>query len=147
VFKIGVDERQPFRRSKTVGAHVGLTPRRIRSGDSIDFKGHISGIDDAEVRATLYEAAHVPLTKGKTHSGLKVRHLRVAKRRGHKHAAVGVDLRLAMIMHRMWRDGSEFRLGKATASEVTSSTLAAARPRPNEPVSCDRTTTESAAAE
>ena len=126
LFKIGVDERQQFRRSKTVGAHVGLTPWRIPSGDSIDFEGHISGIGDAEVRATRYEAAHVFLTKGRTQSGLKAWGLRVAKRRGHKHAAVAVARKLAMILHRMWRDGSEFRLGKATASDVTSSAWATA---------------------
>lgn len=115
-----------FRRSKTVGAHFRLPSRRVPSGDSIDFKGHISGIDDAEVRATLYEAAHGLLTKGRTHSGLKAWGLRVAKRRGQKRAAVAVARKLATVMHRLWRDGSEFRFGKATASDVASSTLTAA---------------------
>jgi transposase len=69
---------QIFCRSKTVGAHFGLTPRRIQSGDSIDFNRHISGNGDAEVCATLHEAAHVLLTKGRTHSGLKAWGLRVA---------------------------------------------------------------------
>ena len=125
-FKSGIDEPRRFRRSKTVGAHFGLTPRRIQSGDSIDFDGHISGIGDAEVRATLYEAAHVLLTKGRTQSGLKAWGLRVAKRRGHKRAAVAVARKLAMIMHRMWLDGTEFRFGKREASDVTSGALAAA---------------------
>jgi transposase len=126
VFKIGGGEPHRFRRSKTVGAYFGLLSRRIRSDDSIDFEGHISGIGDAEVHATLYEAAHVLLTKGRTQSGLKACDLRVAKRRGHKHAAVAVDRRLAMIMHRMWLDGSEFRFGKSEASDVTSSAWATA---------------------
>jgi hypothetical protein len=60
------------------------------------------------------------------HLGLKAWGLRVAKRRGHKHAAVAVARKLAMILHRMWLDGTEFRFGTAEASEVTSSTLAAA---------------------
>jgi transposase len=129
-FKTGVDEPRRFRRSRTVSAHFGLTPRRIQSGDSVDFDGHISCIGEEDVRAALYEAAHVLLTKGRTHSGLKSWGLRVAKRRGHKRAAVAVARKLAMIMHRMWLDGSEFRFGKAPAADdiggIASGALAAA---------------------
>lgn len=89
-FKTGVDEPHRIRRSKTVGAHFGLTPRRIRSGDSVDFEGHILHIGDGEARAAQCEAAHVFLTKGKTPSGLKAWGLKVAKRCGHKRAAVTV---------------------------------------------------------
>ena len=35
--------------------------------------------------------------------------LRLAAKRGHKHALVAVARKLAVIMHRMWLDGSEFR--------------------------------------
>ena len=129
-FKSGGDEPHRFRRSKTVGAHFGLTPRRIQSGDSIDFDGHISGIGDADVRGALYEAAHVLLIKGRTPSGLKAWGLRVAKRRGHKRAAVAVARKLATIMHRMWLDVSEFRFGKASAQSeaggIANGALAAA---------------------
>ncbi|HLJ04937.1 MAG TPA: transposase [Acetobacteraceae bacterium] len=117
-FKTGVDEPHRFRRSKTVGAHFGLTPRRIQSGDSVDFDGHISRIGDDEVRSTLYEAAHVLLTKGRTPSGLKSWGLKLAKRRGHKRAAVAVAHKLATIMHRMWIDGTEFRFGTTAAAEA-----------------------------
>ena len=56
-FKAGVDDPTRFRRSRTVAAHFGLTPRRFQSGE-IDFDGHISRAGDANVRATLYVAAN-----------------------------------------------------------------------------------------
>ena len=68
-FKTGVDEPRRFCRLKTVGAHFGLTPMRIQSGDGGDFDGHISCIGDEDVRAALYESAHELLTKGRTHWG------------------------------------------------------------------------------
>jgi transposase len=56
-FKAGVDDPTRFKRSRTVAAHFGLTPRRFQSGE-IDFDGHISRAGDANVRATLYVAAN-----------------------------------------------------------------------------------------
>ena len=41
-FKVGVDDPHRFTRSRTVGAHFGLTPKRHQSGTSIDFEGRIS---------------------------------------------------------------------------------------------------------
>jgi len=61
VFKCGVDERHQFCRSTTVGTPFALTSRRIPLGDGIDVDGPISGIGDAEVHATLDEAARVLL--------------------------------------------------------------------------------------
>ncbi len=62
------------------------------------------------LRTTLYEAANSLLTQpsGKW-SWLKAWGLQVAKRRGMKRAIVAVARRLAMILHRMWVDGTEFR--------------------------------------
>ena len=40
-FKVGVDDPLRFTRSRTVGAHFGLTPRRHQSGTSIDYEGRI----------------------------------------------------------------------------------------------------------
>jgi hypothetical protein len=38
--------------------------------------------------------------------------MNVAKRRGMPRARVAVACKLAVILHRMWADGSEFRWGK-----------------------------------
>jgi len=108
-FKAAVDDPTRFSRSKTLGAHFGLTPRRIQSGTSIDHDGHISRRGDGEVRTALYEAASGMITRSKTPSALKTWGLKLAAKRGHKRAVVAVARKLAVIMHRMWLDGSTFR--------------------------------------
>jgi transposase len=93
-YKAGVDDPTRFRRSRTVGAHFGLTPSRFQSGE-IDFDGHISRAGDADVRSTLYVAAAWGM--------------RLAKSRGHKKAVIAVARKLAVILHRMCIDGTQFR--------------------------------------
>ena len=61
------------------------------------------------LRALLYEAAHVMLSRVKKWSWLKAWTMNIAKRRGRQKAIVALARRLAVIMHRMWSDGSEFR--------------------------------------
>jgi transposase len=108
-YKTAVDDPQRFRHSKTVGAYLGLTSRRWQSGTSIDVQGHISRAGDGEVRHPLYEAANIMLTRYRGFSSLKAWGLKIAKKRGHKRACVAVARKLAVIMHAMWRDGTEFR--------------------------------------
>ena len=57
----------------------------------------------------LYEAAQVLLTHSGKWSWLKAWGMRVAQRRGIRRAIVAVARRLAVVLHRMWVDGSEFR--------------------------------------
>ena len=65
-----IDDPARFKSSKAVGAHFGLTPKKYQSGET-DITGRISKIGDASVRAALYEAAHVILTRPVKGSGLK----------------------------------------------------------------------------
>ena len=110
-FKTAVDDPHRFRRSKTVGAYLGLTSRRWQSGSSIDVQGRISRAGDAEVRHPLYEAANIMLTRVRGFSSLKAWGLKIAKKRGHQRSCVAEARKLAVIMHAMWRDGTEFRSG------------------------------------
>jgi transposase len=107
-FKTAVETPERFAKSKTVGAHFGLTPRKYSSGQ-IDYQGHISKCGDALVRTTLYEAASVMLTRVRAPSALKTWGLRIAKRAGAKRARVALARKIAVILHRMWRDGTDFR--------------------------------------
>ena len=102
-----VDVPQRFAKSKSVGAHFGLTPRRFSSGE-IDYTGRISKCGDAMVRSALYEAANVLLTRCTRWSALKAWAVRLAKRAGGKRARVAVARKLAVIMHRLWLDGTTF---------------------------------------
>jgi hypothetical protein len=45
--------------------------------------------------------------------------MRVAQRRGLRRAIVAVARRLAVVLHRMWVDGSEFRWSKDSAAAPT----------------------------
>ena len=61
------------------------------------------------MRGLLYEAAQVLLTRVTRWSWLKAWAMQVAKRRGQRRAIVALARRLAVIMHRMWSDGTDFR--------------------------------------
>lgn len=107
-FRATVDVPARFGRSRSVGAHFGLTPRKWQSGE-IDRMGRISKCGDAMMRTALYDAAHSMLTRTTRWSWLKVWAMQVAKRRGQERAKIALARRLGVIMHRMWMDGSEFR--------------------------------------
>lgn len=113
-FRATVDQPERFRRSRDVGAHLGLTPRRYQSGET-DVQGRISRCGDELARTALYEAAHTLLTRCQKWSTLKAWGMRVAQRRGMAKARVAVARKLAVILHRMWSDQAEFRWGKPPA--------------------------------
>ena len=107
-FKSGVDDPTRFRRSRDVGPHFGLTPRKYQSGE-LDVTGSISKVGDRMVRTALYEAANVILTRTVRFSGLKAWAMAVARRRGSRKAKVALARKLGVILHRMWVDGTTFR--------------------------------------
>jgi transposase len=107
-FKSGVDDPSRFRRSRDVGPHFGLTPRKYQSGE-LDVTGSITKVGDRMVRTALYEAASVMLSRTVRFSGLKAWAMAVAKRRGTKKAKVALARKLGVILHRMWVDGTDFR--------------------------------------
>jgi len=116
-FRTGVDDPQRFTRSRTVGAHFGMTPRKYQSGE-IDYDGRISRCGDRDVRQALFDAAGSLLRRCQKHSALRAWGLRIAKRGGLKKAIVAVSRKLAVIMHRMWVDGTEFRWKKDAGGSV-----------------------------
>src|SRR5215211_802934 len=110
-FASAVDDPGRFRRSRDVGAHFGLTPKRYQSGET-DVTGGISKVGDAMVRAALYEAANVMLTRAGRFSTLKRWALEVAKRRGAKRAKVALARKPAGVLHRLWANATDFRRGE-----------------------------------
>ena len=113
-FKAAVDDPARFKRSRTVAAHFGLTPRRFQSGE-LDLEGHISKCGDAGVRSTLYVAANAMMTRSSRWSSLKAWGMQLAKTRGHRRAVIAVARKLAVILHRMWVDDTQFRWGTEPA--------------------------------
>lgn len=103
-----IDDPSRFQHSRDVGAHLGMTPRKYASGET-DRNGSISKTGDALMRTTLYQASLALLTRSKRWSTLKAWGMAVAKRRGLRRAIVAVARKLAIVMHRIWADGTEFR--------------------------------------
>ncbi len=124
-FRATIDQPERFRKSRDVGAHLGLTPRRYQSGET-DIQGRVSRCGDELARTALYEAAHSLLVRSKKWSSLRAWGMKIAKRRGMARARVAVARKLATILHRMWVDGVEFRFGKENASDAISPKLIAA---------------------
>ena len=106
-YRATVDVPARFRNSRAVGAVLGLTPCKYQSGES-DYTGGISKCGDAMLRVMLYEAAQILLVRSTRWSWLKAWAMRIARRRGMKKAIVALARRLAVIMHRIWVDGTEF---------------------------------------
>ena len=92
-------------------AWAGLTSRRHASGE-LDWSGRISKCGDAMLRSYLFEAAGVLLTCVPKWSAAKAWGVRLVKRNGLGKAKVAVARKLAVILHRMWIDGTEFNWSK-----------------------------------
>ena len=113
-YRATVDVPVRFRKSKAVGAVFGLTPSKYQSGE-IDRTGAISRCGDDMMRMMLYEAAQSMFHSTKW-SWLKAWAMKVARHRGMKKAIVALARRLAVIMHRIWVDGTEFRWTREVAA-------------------------------
>jgi transposase len=106
-FVAAIDDPSRIRRSRDIDAYLGLVPRRYQSGE-VDYTGGISKCGDRRVQTLLYEAANVILTRYKGQLKLKDWAFAIAKRSTMRKARVALARRLAIIMHAMLRDGTEF---------------------------------------
>ena len=115
-FTSAIDDPERFRRSQDVGPWVGLTPGRDQSGER-DIVGAITKAGDAGLRTALYQAATVMLNRAGP-NWLKAWALRLAKLRGKKRATIALARRIGVVLHRMWRDGTEFRFTREEAMAI-----------------------------
>jgi len=109
-----VEDPARFARSRSVGAHMGLTPRRYQSGE-VDRSGRISRCGDTLARTLMHEAAVVILTRVKRASRLKDWAQAIAKRSGAGKARVALARKLSVILHSIWRSGEPFRWSEQPA--------------------------------
>jgi transposase len=118
-YKSAMDDPNRLAKSKAAGALFGLTPKKYQSGEK-DVTGGITRAGDEMVRTALYEAANVLLARITRFSKLKRWGMDVAKRRGSKRAKVALARKIAVILHRMWVDGTTYRWTDAplTAPQV-----------------------------
>ncbi|MET4331301.1 transposase [Bradyrhizobium sp. i1.15.2] len=110
-FRHTIDDPSRFRSASTVGAYLGLTPRRSQSGET-DSNGKISRWGDRLLRTYLFEAATVLLYRTKKWCSLKAWGIKLAKRIGMKKAKVAIARKIAVILHCIWVDGTSFDWGQ-----------------------------------
>lgn len=114
-FRHTIDDPKRFQSAQTVGAYLGLTPRRKQSGEQ-DYNGGISKWGDRLLRTYLFEAASVLLHRTQRWSALKAWGIRLMKRVGAKKAKVAVARKIAVILHCIWTDGTSFEWGAQKAA-------------------------------
>ena len=102
-----IEDPHRFRRTRDIGAYLGLTEKRYQSAET-DIGMGISKQGDAMARHYLYEAANVLLTSVKKRSALRSWGLKLIKTIGPKRARVAVARKLAVLLGRMWKDGTHF---------------------------------------
>lgn len=106
-YRSAVDDNARFTSSKNVGPWVGLTPSRNQSGER-DISGGITKAGDVSLRRALGHAATVMMNRGRA-TWLRTWTAKLARRRGAKRAMVALARRIALILHRMWQDDTDFR--------------------------------------
>jgi transposase len=116
-FQAEIEDPLRFRKSRDVGVHVGLTPRRFSSGE-VDRSGGISKCGNGALRTLLFEASVTMLARSGRWSRLKAWGVRLAQRSSFKVASTAVARKLAVIMHRMWVDETNFAYGDVPAAQV-----------------------------
>jgi transposase len=107
-FIAAIDEPRRFHTASQLGSYIGLVPRVYQTGESLRVGG-ITKRGNFYLRKTLFQAAMVHLTRCKQSTLIQEWGLRVAARRGRKRAIIGCARKLAIVMHRMWITGEEYR--------------------------------------
>jgi transposase len=107
-FAASIEDPHRFARSEDVGAYAGLVPRRSQSGER-DVRGNISKAGDPMLRRSLYEAANSMLCRVQRPFPLQQWGLRIAELKGNKRARVAVARKLAVLLHSLWLNETEFR--------------------------------------
>ena len=106
-FKVEIDNPYRFKDSRAVGAYLGMTPKQYSSGE-IQRQGAISKCGSSEMRFLLSEAGTVMLLRSQRWNKIKAWGLKIFRKKGAKKAAMAVGRKIAVIMHQMWINKTEF---------------------------------------
>jgi transposase len=110
-FVLTLDDKSRFRKSREVGAFVGLAPRRQQSGDS-DPQLRITKAGDPFLRRLLVNCAQYILGHFGPDTDLRRWGLKLAGQGGKnakKRAVVAVARKLAVLLHRLWVTGEDYQ--------------------------------------
>ena len=104
-FVLTIEDPDRFRTNRSLGAYLGLTPRRCQSGGN-DPQMRITKAGDAHLRRLLVGSSHYILGPFGPDSDLRRWGLALAQRGGKnakKRAVVAVARKLAVLLHSLWR--------------------------------------------
>lgn len=107
-YAASIEDPRRFARSEDVGAYAGLVPRRSQSGER-DVRGNISKAGDSALRRALYEAANILLCRVKRPCALQQWGKHIADVKGNRRARTAVARKLAVLLHSLWLNETEFR--------------------------------------
>ena len=116
-FVLTLEEKSRFRRSRSVPAYLGLTPRRDQSGE-VDKQLRITKAGDQYLRRLLISCAHYILGPFGEESDLRSFGQRLCDRGGKnakKRATVAVARKLAVVMHALWVQDVEYEAFHASS--------------------------------
>ena len=109
-FLLTVGDPKRFRRSRDVGAYLGLVPRQHESGDC-SLQLRITKAGDSYLRALLVQGAHYILGVHGPDCELRQFGLRIASRgaaKGKKRAVIAVARKLAVVLHRLLASDEDY---------------------------------------
>jgi transposase len=109
-FVLTLEEPGRFDKSRSVGAYVGLTPKRDQSGQ-MDKQLRITKTGDRYLRQLLVTCSHYILGPFGPDSDLRRYGLRIAERGGKnakKRAVVAVARKLSVLLHHLWKTGVDY---------------------------------------
>lgn len=109
-FVLTLEEPQRFEKSRSVGAYLGLTPKRDQSGET-DKQLRITKAGNKYLRQLLVTCAHYILGPFGPDCDLRRYGLRIAARGGKnakKRAVVAVARKLSVLLHRLWKTGAVY---------------------------------------
>jgi len=110
VYLLTLEDKARFEKSRSVGAFLGLRPKKDKSGDS-DKQLRITKAGDPFLRRLLVGSANFILGPFGADSDLRTWGLGLSKRGGKnakKRAKVAVARKLAVLMHRLWVTGEVY---------------------------------------
>lgn len=110
VFVLTLEDKARFKKSRSVGAYLGLRTKKSQSGDD-DPQLRITKAGDGFVRRLLVNSANHILGPFGQDSDLRRWGLQLASRGGknaRKRAKVAVARKLAVLMHRLWVSGEDY---------------------------------------
>lgn len=109
-FVLTIGDPHRFRKSRDVGAFLGLVPRRRQSGET-EMQLRISKAGNSQLRYLLVQCAHYLLGRFGPDSDLRRWGTAIAVRggkNGKKRAVVAVARKLSVLLHKLWVSGDAY---------------------------------------